>query len=143
MAVLAYREAQVGEFFSSAIARHSKKGRSKIEAFFQALKDWMNEPGFRGCAFINATVELANREHAGRLYCRQQKARFKAMVQSFLTEALGKNDPKLLSAVSLLVEGAIVTAQLDGNSQSADIARDTAMALILPCIKKPKNFIPF
>jgi hypothetical protein len=36
-----------------------------LRAFFAALKEWFETPGFRGCAFQNAAVELANPIHPG------------------------------------------------------------------------------
>ena len=137
LAVLQYREARVGEFFTAAIARHAQNESSKIMAFFAALKDWMETPDFRGCAFINATVELANASHDGSEYCRNQKSRFKQMLDGFVHEALGKSEPELVNGLSLLVEGAIVTAQVEGTSRAAESARDMASLLIEIYQKNP------
>ena len=63
LAVLKYREETVLEFFRSTMERQAKKTKSPLRAFFAALKDWFELPGFRGCAFQNAAVELADPAH--------------------------------------------------------------------------------
>ena len=65
LAVLQYREQGVLEFFRSAMERHGKKAKTPLRAFFAALKDFFESPGFRGCPFQNAAVELADPEHPG------------------------------------------------------------------------------
>jgi AcrR family transcriptional regulator len=50
LAVLKYREQGVLEFFRSAMERHGKKAKNPLRAFFVALKEWFETPGFRGCA---------------------------------------------------------------------------------------------
>src|SRR4029079_6900968 len=57
--VLKYREEIVLGFFRSAMERHVKKAKNPLRAFFAALKDFFESPGFRGCPFQNAAVELA------------------------------------------------------------------------------------
>src|SRR6478672_2648443 len=51
LATLKYREEGVLEFFRSAMARHAKKAKNPLQAFFAALKDFFESPGFRGCPF--------------------------------------------------------------------------------------------
>src|SRR5262249_11682338 len=53
LAVLQYREEGVLEFFGSAMERHGKKAKNRLRAFFAALKDFFESPGFRGCPFQN------------------------------------------------------------------------------------------
>ena len=60
LAVLAHREECVTEFFRLAMERHHPKAKSPLRAFFVALKEWFESPEFRGCAFQNAAIELAD-----------------------------------------------------------------------------------
>src|ERR1700742_4052518 len=48
LAVLQYREEGVLAFFRSAMERHGKKAKTPLRAFFAALKDFCEMPGFRG-----------------------------------------------------------------------------------------------
>src|SRR5215475_206873 len=63
LAVLRYREECVLGFFRSAIEKHEKRKQDRLRAFFSALKEWFESPGFRGCAFINAALALADPAH--------------------------------------------------------------------------------
>lgn len=130
VAVLQYREERVLEFFRSTMERHGKRTRSKMRAFFATLKQWFESPEFRGCAFQNAAVELADPAHAGTQFVREHKRRFADLLRGFVEESVGGGTPKLAQAVALLVEGAIVTAVIHGTPDAADVARDAAMKLV-------------
>jgi AcrR family transcriptional regulator len=130
LAVLQYREQGVLEFFRSAIERYGKKTKSPLRAFFAALKEWFETPGFRGCPFQNAAVELADPTHPGAQFVRGHKQRFSAFLQGVVEETVGKVAANVAPAVTILVEGAVVTAVIQGNPDAADVARDAALKLV-------------
>ena len=130
LAVLKYREERVTEFFRDAIDRHAKKGGDRVRAFFGALKEWFRTPDFRGCAFQNAAVELADPAHPGAAFARDYKRRFGDFLSGLVEESLGKAAVRLAPAVNLLVEGAIMTAVVQGSPDAADTARDAALRLL-------------
>jgi AcrR family transcriptional regulator len=128
LAVLQHREKAVLEFFRAAMGRHEKK--APLRAFFAALKEWFESPGFRGCAFQNAAIELADPKHPGSEFVRGHKQRFFELLRSIVEETVGRSAAKLAPAVSLLVEGAIVTAVVQGTPDAADVARDAALKFV-------------
>jgi AcrR family transcriptional regulator len=130
VAVLKYREEGVLGFFRSAMERHGKKAKNPLRAFFAALKDFFESPGFRGCPFQNAAVELADPTHAGTVFVRGHKQRFSEFLRGLIEETVGKAAAKVAPAVAILVEGAIVTAVIQGNPDAADVARDAALKLV-------------
>ena len=130
MAVLQYREEKVLGFFTEAVARHGKRTKDRLRAFFAALKEWFESPGFRGCAFQNAVVELADPAHPGTQFVRDHKRRFTEILRGFVEESVGKSAAKLVPMVALLVEGAIVTAVIRGTPDAAEVARDAALKLV-------------
>ncbi len=129
LAVLKRREDCTSEFFSTAMRRHSRRAKSPLRSFFAALKEWIESPGFRGCAFQNAAIELADPTHAGTEYVRDYKRRFGEFLRSLIEESVGKEAARFAPAVALLVEGAIVTAAIQGDPGTADVARDAALKL--------------
>jgi AcrR family transcriptional regulator len=129
LAVLKYREEGVLAFFRSATERHGKKAKNPLRAFFAALKEWFETPDFRGCAFQNAAIELADPDHPGTEFVRGNKERFGEFLRGLVEEAVGKAAAKVGPAVVLLVEGAIVTAVIQGKPDAADVARDAALKL--------------
>jgi AcrR family transcriptional regulator len=130
LAVLQHREEQFMAWFGQTMERHIKAGENRLAALFAALEEWFETPTFRGCAFINASVELADPTHPGFLYARQQKARFHAFLARLIEETLGTAAARLAPAIAVLVEGAIVTAVIDGTSKAAHVARDAALRLL-------------
>ena len=130
LAVLQYREGKILEFFGSAMERHGKRTKDKLRAFFAALKDWFESPGFRGCAFQNAAVELADPAHAGTKFVREHKRRFQEFLAGLVDEAVGDVAAQVAPAVGLLVEGAIVTAVIQGSPDAVDVAREAALKLV-------------
>jgi AcrR family transcriptional regulator len=130
LAVLEHREQTTLEFFREAMARHSRKANVPLGPFFAALREWFETPGFRGCAFQNAAVELADPTHAGTEFARGFKRRFSEFLRGLIEESAGAKGAKFTPAVSLLVEGAIVTAAVQGKSDAVDVARDATLRLI-------------
>ena len=131
LAVLEYREEKFDGMFEKWMQRHLKKGLSGLEAFFAALKDWFKSTGFRGCAFINATVELADASHAATQFSAKHKERFRDRLSEIISESYDADTAaELASAIALMVEGAIITAVMQQKPNAADIARDAALTLV-------------
>jgi len=130
LAVLKHREESVLGFFRAAMERHGRKTKNPLRAFFAALKDFFESPGFRGCPFQNAAVELADPAHPGTEFVRGHKQRFSQFLRGLVEETVGKAGAKVAPAVNILVEGAIMTAVIQGNPSAADVARDAAMKLV-------------
>ena len=130
LAVLQYREQGVLEFFRSAMERHAKKAKTPLRAFFAALKDFFESPGFRGCPFQNAAVELADPAHPGTEFVRGHKQRFSEFLRGLVEQSVGTAAAKVAPAVNILVEGAIITAVIQGDPDAADVARDAALKLL-------------
>jgi AcrR family transcriptional regulator len=130
LAVLQFREVRVLNFFRSAMQRHGKKAKNPLRGFFAALRDFFESSGFRGCPFQNAAVELADPAHAGTEFVRGHKQRFSEFLRGLVEETLGKAAAKVAPAIAILVEGAIVTAVIQGTPDAADVARDAALKLV-------------
>ncbi len=131
LAALARREEVVLEFFRSAMEKHRKRAKSSLLAFFAALKDLLGSAEFRGCAFANALIELADPSHPGPAFVRGYKRRFAKFLRGLIEESIGKEAAaKVAPAVAMLVEGALVTSAIHGPQNVADVARDASLVLI-------------
>lgn len=99
---------------------HPQDARISI---FDVLDEWFASDDFRGCAFINATVELADPRHPAREPAIAHKRRNREYIIE-LAQAAGISDPvRLARQLMLLVEGAIVTALVQQNADAAKDAR--------------------
>jgi AcrR family transcriptional regulator len=129
-AYLCRRDEQLRAWFESAVGRHAATSRDHVAAWFAALKEWFDSPGFRGCAFINATAELPDPAHPGRVAVANHKRLFTDLVADSLRKARVKNPRAAAKSVVMLIEGAIVAAARAGSSQAAAVAHAAARKLL-------------
>lgn len=103
--------------------------KARLPAVFDALGEWFCSDEFRGCAFINAAAEFSDAKHSARLISRQHKERVHAYLKGLGDAAKLARTSELAAQLSLLVEGAIVTAQIAEPAAAREIAqRSKAMA---------------
>ncbi|MFC8722377.1 TetR/AcrR family transcriptional regulator, partial [Kitasatospora sp. NPDC057198] len=110
----------------SAAVEAEREPRARLLAAFDWLGGWFAEPGYRGCAWINAFGELGPASPAVLAEVRAHKAAFHAQLTDW-ARAAGLADP---SPVPLLAEGAIVTAAITDDPAPARRARAAVEALL-------------
>ncbi|MEU6832894.1 TetR family transcriptional regulator [Nocardia beijingensis] len=99
-------------------------------AVFDALAQRFARKDFRGCAFINTMVEVADRESAAHQVADRHKRRVIEYLDELLTEAGRSDADELAAELALLVDGAIVTAVREGTPEAASRARAIAERLL-------------
>ncbi|MGK4591432.1 TetR/AcrR family transcriptional regulator [Amycolatopsis sp. w19] len=100
--------------------------KERVLAIFDWLAGWFAEPGFRGCAWINAHGEFGPSSAAVLAEVRAHKQEFHAQIEAWV-RATGR---PVTEPVYLLAEGAIVTAGISGDPAPARQARETVKALL-------------
>ena len=98
--------------------------RERVLALFDWLGAWFAEPGFRGCAWVNAHGELGPSAPAIAEAARAHKRAFHDQVAELVSAVA----PAAAEAVYLLAEGAIVVAGVHGDPAAAARARAGARA---------------
>ena len=101
----------------------------KILAIFDALGDLFAQPGFRGCAFMNAAAE-APAGSAEELAAKAFRIWLHELFATLLAEAGYRDAGKLTVQLVLLYDGANISAQMDHNPAAAEAARDAAASLL-------------
>jgi AcrR family transcriptional regulator len=100
--------------------------RERVLAIFDWLAEWFAEPGFRGCAWINAFGELGPSSEAVLAEVRSHKQGFHDQITTWVhATGLPVTEP-----VFLLAEGAIVTAGISGDPAPAPHARAAVATLL-------------
>jgi AcrR family transcriptional regulator len=113
---------------ATTLARYDTP-REKLLGVFQAQGDAFAEPGFRGCAFVNASAE-ARPGGAVEEVSAETRRWLRSVFRDLAAEA-GVPDPDALAAqLHLLYDGANVRAQLDRDQGAATTALAAAAALI-------------
>lgn len=129
-AVLAHRDALWLSQFLRRVDALSPKPPGRLLAVFDALEEMFRAPDFRGCPFINAALETAQRDHPVSRACLEHKRRVRDALVELSLQA-GARDPQALADhVLLLVEGAIVSAAMWGLAEPARRAKQAAQVLI-------------
>jgi len=108
----------------------AKRPENRLLAIFDALGEWFSEPDFRGCGFINTAAETADCGAIEFMLSVEHKKRLAAFVKEAAKLAHVKRVDQLVDEVMLLVEGAIVRAQMERTSKPAATAKAIAKSLV-------------
>lgn len=105
--------------------------RAMVTQLFEALGDWMAEPGWQGSGFTRAALELAGLPgHPARTAARVHKA----AVENWLAESLARGGladaEETARQVMLLIEGCQVMTLMRGDPAYAEAARAAALELV-------------
>jgi AcrR family transcriptional regulator len=140
---LFYNFSGKGELVAAYLAGRRERRRERIErhcagltdpvdkllALFDALAEAAAEPGFRGCAFANASAE-AGPDSVEAAALRDYRGWFDDLVLSLTTEA-GYADPAgVAERIRLLYDGAVANTQLDSNRGAVAVAKEMAQLVL-------------
>lgn len=129
LAVLKLRDERFRNWLMVRMDELGTTAESKIIAMFDALDEWFNDPGFKGCMFIKASSEFQEPDTDVFKICQEHKMLIRGSLIRLAEEARLNNIDDTVNKLMLLKEGAIVSAQL-GNSNSAKNAKDVALMLM-------------
>ena len=130
VAALAWRDERFRAELKCYVSTHAHSPIERLLATFDFLSNWHRSDGFHGCMFINACVEHPDKNDL----VNQAAAQHKQALYDYLHELAFAITPNAKGALSqqlvLLMEGAIVTTQVTGNTDAADQARRAAEILL-------------
>lgn len=109
--------------------------REQLRAQFEGITRYVSSPKYRGCPFMNVTVEFADKEHPARAVARGVMEELRSRIRA-LVDQLGVADAaELTEQLVLLVDGAFSGAQCLGGQgpqhslvKAADALIDAALA---------------
>ncbi|ASO23084.1 AcrR family transcriptional regulator [Actinoalloteichus hoggarensis] len=99
-------------------------------AAFDALIEYAETSGFRGCAFINAIAEVAEPDSQIRAMANQHKEAVVDYLRLLLAEAGYPDDTDLARQLLLLMDGAAVTELYERSDRAARQAKTMALAIL-------------
>lgn len=124
------RDREWRDWFAARLATAGPDAMTRLAAVFDVLEEWFRGEVFRGCAFINASVELANPHHPGHAAALEHKQAMRAHLAELAREAGLRQPEQVADQLALLVDGAIVAAVLEGDPSAAQRAGAAASALL-------------
>ncbi|MGH3087592.1 MAG: TetR/AcrR family transcriptional regulator [Rubrobacteraceae bacterium] len=103
----------------------------RVLVVFDALGEWLRgREGMRGCAFVNASVEIADLDHPARAVIEEQKRWMREYLKQLVVEAGVENPDELADQLLMLFEGATVTAVMRTGEESIERAKKIVKALL-------------
>jgi AcrR family transcriptional regulator len=130
IAVLRLRDEHFRNWLYRRMEELAETPREQLIAMFDALEEWFDEAGFKGCMFVKASSEYQDASHP----IHQQSADHKRMLERHMVDLAIKarlaSPEALARQLLLLKEGAIVTAHLAHTENPAQDAKAAAVLLV-------------
>lgn len=128
-AFLNERDRRWNEWMRSFYEGHTDP-REKILSVFDALEAWMRAEGFRGCAFLNTAMELANPDHPARLAVKAHKVGLRDLFEDLAKQAGLTSPGETAEQLLMLYEGAIASEVIGSVENAVAKARRAAERLL-------------
>lgn len=130
LAVLRQYDGLFRNDFMRKVDRLGKTPREKLLAIFDVAETWFSQRNFFGCMFINAIGEYSEKDSPIRDISKQFKQLIRDYIKELCVEAAADEPDGLADQLALILEGAIVTAQVSQNPKAARTAKKAAAVLI-------------
>lgn len=88
--------------------------RERIERMFASAADRADRPGYRGCAYVDTRVEVADPDHPVASVAQAHKRAMNAALAQILAEAGDRRPAETALVLQMLLDGAIVHAVVMG-----------------------------
>lgn len=125
LAYLHYRHEIWISWFETTLRRHLDEGETPSDAISATLYEWFISPEFHGCAFINASAEAKSEDIESEIkeICRDHKSETKKTIVTLT----GINDEETVNDMMMLIDGAIIHAQMGMDSERVVKALKTGL----------------
>jgi AcrR family transcriptional regulator len=111
-------------------AQHRDDAAAELDAHLGWIGERVGRPNYRGCPQINVAAEFPETDHPARKVAAAHKRQMRRRLKG-LAERLGAARPdELAGQLSLLINGAFVSAQIFKPGEATPLLRNTAQALI-------------
>lgn len=123
------RSASWQEHVATELPSRGTEPAERVLAVFDLLGEWFDEPGYRGCPFINVEAEYGA-GHPTHQVTLEHRAWVRVLFTSLLTEAGHEDVESTALQLCLLYDGAMASAQADPDRPWAAAARAAAARVV-------------
>jgi AcrR family transcriptional regulator len=124
------RQEGFGRWLFERAERAGPSPRARLLGVFDALGEWFAAKGFHGCLFIRAAGEYPALGDPVHRFAARHKQALRRRLGAMAAEAGVVDAEGLSHQLAILVDGAIVAAQVAGRREAAADARRAATALL-------------
>lgn len=128
--VMKHRAQQWIQWFEKAVNERGNTPKEQLLATFDVLREWYASPGFRGCPFINAVLELADASHKAHHVSIDLRESIRQIVMRLAAQAGVQNPDMFSRQYLLLIGGASLMATIEQSPDGATFAQNTLSVLI-------------
>ena len=112
------------------VAARTSKPEEVVPEFFSAVIDWLEAGDYRGCPYLNTSVEFPDSSHRAVAVVRSHLREIERYLQDAVAAA-GKDDPaRLGTELQTLLAGSISLGVAHRTKTFAIVARDAAIQLL-------------
>ncbi len=134
VAVLEDRDRRDMIALDEELDRRGGDGAARILSVFDVIIDWFDDPGFKGCLFINAAAQFPNPNDPVHRAATMHSDNLYRVFVRLATEA-GAADPEALAKqLGMVVVAAITSRHSGGDPEAAHTARAMAITLLASSI---------
>ncbi|MFI8418699.1 TetR/AcrR family transcriptional regulator [Serratia sp. NPDC078593] len=116
-AFLTYRHQHWLTWFRHSLAQHVSQQSDLVMALPACLAEWFSDPHYRGCAFINTAVELADLLPESLTLAQQHKQQMAEEIEQYLP--MDGHRQQHAAMIAMLIDGTIVKVQIEQQVQPA------------------------
>lgn len=128
--VTKYRAQQWIGWFEKAVTERGNTPKEQLLATFDVMREWYASPGFRGCPFINAVLEIADASHKAHHVSIDLRESIRKIVMRLAAEAGVENPDAFSKQYLLLIGGASLMATIEQSPDGATFAQNALSVLI-------------
>ena len=130
LAVLRREDENVRDWLMRSVDELGRDPRERLIGLFDVYAGWIESEGFRGCLFIKAACEFGDPEDKCKAVSIEAKRLVRQAIRELVVETAAPAPDVLADQLNLLVQGAIVQAQVAEDLSAIWLAKSIATALI-------------
>jgi AcrR family transcriptional regulator len=115
---------------------HKTDPVAELEAHLDWIAERVGRPNYRGCPQLNVAAEFPDSDHPARRVASAHKQELRQRLKGIAQRLRVKRPDELAGQLSLLVNGAFVSAQVLSPGEAGPLLRATARALIAAARKQ-------
>ena len=130
MEVISLRSREFYEWLNARLNKVSHNPTEKLQNLFDCIEEWLKNPECKGLPFLKASAEFPQQDSPINQLSAELAQEFQLYLTQLATEAGAKSPESLGQQLSMLIEGAILSEQLNKGSGALGFAREAALLLI-------------
>jgi len=121
------------DWFFGRLGQVQGSPQDKLYAVFDILEEWFKDPEFYGCPFLNAIGEATSGNENLRNAAKIHKSHVNLWIQAQAFELGLRSPDDLVREMTVLIDGAIVAAQVTRDAKYSEVARNLIANRLASC----------